>query len=181
LITEPDSEEVSLAIHLKELFDVPQEKLEHHAEPVICVPWCATVADALQLMKRKGRQVAAVVNEYGETIGILTFEDILDTIFTYSPSRSKLLLDEKPIHDIEDGMWLVAGVTALRRLSRYLEIELPPSKSVTVAGVIQEQLGNLAHNGDECDWGPFHLKVLEAPQRGHMLIELRLIEREGGR
>jgi CBS domain containing-hemolysin-like protein len=178
LITEPDSEEVSSAIHMKELFDVPQERLEHHSEPVICVPWCSTVANALQLMKRKGRQVAAVVNEYGETIGILTFEDILDTIFTYSPSRSKLLLDEKPIHDLAEGMWLVAGVTALRRLSRYLELELPPSKSVTVAGVIQEQLGHLAHNGDTCDWGPFHLKVLEAPQRGHMLIEVTLIGRE---
>lgn len=179
LITEPDSEEVELALHLKELFNIRHERLEYYAEPVICVPWCATVADALQLMKRKSRQVAAVVNEYGETIGILTFEDVLDTIFSYSPSRSKLLLDEKPIHDLGDGAWLVAGVTALRRLSRYLDIELPPSKSVTVAGVIQERLGRLVVDGDVCDWGPFNLKVLEAPQRGHMLIELTLLDREG--
>lgn len=181
LITEPNSEEVELALHLKERCHVPDERLEYHAEPVIYVPWSATVADALQQMKRKSRQVAAVVNEYGETIGILTFEDILDTIFTYSPSRSKLLLDEKPIHDIGDGMWLVAGVTALRRLSRYLDIEFPSSKSVTVAGVIQETLGRLASDGDTCDWGPFHMKVLEAPQRGHMLIELTLIDGEGKR
>ena len=89
LITEPDSEEVESAIHLKELFDVPRERLEHYAEPVIYVPWCATVADALQEMQRRNRQVAAVVNEYGETIGILTFEDVLDTVFSYSPSRSR--------------------------------------------------------------------------------------------
>ncbi|MDA1053780.1 MAG: hemolysin family protein [Planctomycetota bacterium] len=177
LVTEPSSEEVESAIHLKELFDVPRQRLEHYAEPVIYVPWCATVADALQEMQRRNRQVAAVVNEYGETCGILTFEDILDTVFTYSPSRSKLLLDEKPIHNLGPGMWLVAGVTPLRRLSRYLDLPLPTSKNVTVGGVIQEQLGKLAEEGDACNWGPFRMKVLEAPERGHMLIELKLLHR----
>ncbi|MEX0818702.1 MAG: hemolysin family protein [Pirellulaceae bacterium] len=177
MITEPDSEEVESAIHLKELFDVPQERLEHYAEPVLYVPWCATVADALQEMQRRNRQVAAVVNEYGETCGILTFEDILDTVFSYSPSRSRLLLDQKPIHDLGPGMWLVAGVTPLRRLSRYLDLSLPPSKNVTVRGVVQERLGKLAEEGDVCDWGPFRMRVLEAPQRGHMLIELQLLQR----
>jgi CBS domain containing-hemolysin-like protein len=177
LITEPDSEEVESAIHLKELFDVPRVRLEHYAEPVFYVPWCATVADALQEMQRRNRQVAAVVNEYGETCGILTFEDILDTVFNYSPSRSRMLLDQKPIHDLGPGMWLVAGVTPLRRLSRYLDLALPASKNVTVGGVIQERLGKLAEEDDVCDWGPFRMKVLEAPQRGHMLIELKLLHR----
>jgi CBS domain containing-hemolysin-like protein len=177
LITEPDSEEVESAIHLKELFDVPRERLEHYAERVIYVPWCATVADALQEMQRRNRQVAAVVNEYGEPCGILSFEDILDTVFSYSPSRSKLLLDRKPIHDLGPGMWLVAGVTPLRRLARYLDLPLPTSKNVTVGGVVQEQLGKLAEENDVCDWGPFHMKVLEAPERGHMLIELKLHHR----
>ncbi len=177
LITERDSEEVESAIHLKELFDVPQDHLEHYAEPVIYVPWCATVADALQELQRRNRQVAAIVNEYGETCGILTFEDILDTVFSYSPSRSRRLLDQKPIHDLGPGMWLVAGVTPLRRLSRYIGLELPSSKNVTVGGVIQERLGKLAETDDVCDWGPFRMKVLEAPQRGHMLIELAVVSR----
>jgi Mg2+/Co2+ transporter CorC len=49
---------------------------------------------------------------------------------------------------------------------------LPPSKSVTVGGIVQEMLGRLAAPGDECQWGPFHIKVLEAPQRGLMLLQL---------
>jgi CBS domain containing-hemolysin-like protein len=172
LVTQPDSEEVAGAIHLKELSEVPQEHLEHHAEPVVHVPWCTTVADALQQMNQRRRQVAAVVNEYGETIGILTLEDILDTVFTYSPSRSRILLNLKPIHYIAPGVWMVAGVTSLRRLASDLKVGFPPSKSVTIAGVIQEKLGRLAEAGDAFDWGQFHIRVLEAPQRGHMLIEL---------
>ncbi|MFV1964748.1 MAG: CNNM domain-containing protein [Pirellulaceae bacterium] len=172
LVTEPDSEEVASSVHLKELSDIPQEHLEHHAEPVVYLPWCATVADALQEMKQRHRQVVAVLNEHGETIGILTFEDVLDTVFTYNPSRSRILLNLKPIHYIAPGVWMVAGVTSLRRLASDLKIGFPPSKSVTIAGVIQEKLGRLAEAGDTCDWGPFRMKVLEAPERGHMLVEL---------
>jgi CBS domain containing-hemolysin-like protein len=179
LVTEPDSEEVAAAIHLKELSEVPQEHLEHHAEPVVHVPWCTTVADTLQQLRQRRRQVAAVVNEYGETIGILTLEDVLDTVFTYSPSRSRILLNLKPIHYIAPGVWMVAGVTSLRRLASDLKVGFPPSRSVTIAGVIQEKLGRLAEAGDAFDWGHFHVRVLEAPQRGHMLIELTRLPTQG--
>ncbi|MEQ8791405.1 MAG: CNNM domain-containing protein [Pirellulaceae bacterium] len=179
LVTEPDNEEVSASLHLTSLFDLPQTNLEHLAEPVVIMPWCSTAAEALEQMVTQDRDVAAVVNEFGETIGILTYDDLLDTVFTYSPSRSKRFFDRNPIHDIGPNMWLVAGMTSLRRLGRYLNVEMPSSKSVTVGGIVQEMLGRLAAPGDECDWGPFHLKVLEAPQRGLMLLQLtRIAPRE---
>ena len=84
-------------------------------------------------------------------------------------------MDQNPIHVIENGKWLVAGVTSLRRLSRFLNMELPRSRSVTIGGVVQETLQRLVQEGDEADWGPFHFRVLEAPQRGHMLIELTVV------
>ena len=178
LVTESESEEIAAAIHLKDLSDVPQDHLEHHAEPVIFVPWCATVASALQQMHVRDREVVAVVNEFGETIGILTIDDILDTIFTYNPSRSGRLLDRTTVEEIREDTWHVTGRTSLRRLAHQFRLEVPPSKSVTVAGVIQESLERLAHEGDECDWGPFHFRVLEAPQRGQMLIEMTLRDSE---
>lgn len=172
LVTEADSEEVAAALHLKTLASLPERQLEKIATPVLYMPWCATVADAWQKLVEHPGEVAAVVNEFGETIGILTLEDILDTMFTYSPSRSRLLLDRKPIHDIGPGEWIVAGVTSLRRLEKYLKIKLPRSRSVTMAGVVQERLQRLAKEGDRCRWGPYQLEVVEAPQRGHMLIRI---------
>ncbi len=172
LITERESEEVVAALHLKQLTDVPQQHLEHLSEPVIYVPWCSTVATTLERMQKKDRQVAAVVNEYGETIGILTFEDILDTLFNYSPSRSGRLLDHEAINQVDDGTWHVTGMTSLRSLGRHFDISLPPRKSVTVGGVIQETLQRLADAGDSCQWGPFRFRVLQSPSRGKMLVEL---------
>jgi len=178
LLTEPESDEVTAAINLRSATDLPATNLDQLAEEVGYTPWCASVSDALELMLTNDQQVTAVVNEFGETIGILTYDDVLDTIFTYNPSRSKRLLDRNPIHPLSTDLWLVAGVTSLRRLSRMLNIELPSSKNVTVAGVLQETLGHLLTAGDECDWGPFHFRVIEAPERGHTILEMKRIRRD---
>ena len=178
LLTEPDGDEddIAAAIDLGAMTEIPKGALDRYATPVVYTPWCATVADAMQQMQDAEAHVAAVVNEYGETIGILTQEDVLETIFTYSPSRSKLLLDTNPIHPLGDNRWLVAGVTSLRRLTHLLHRELPPSRSVSIAGALQEHLQRLVHEDDEGLWGPFEFKVIEMAHRGHMVVELRLVE-----
>ena len=129
-------------------------------------------------MLKKKTEVVAIVNEFGETIGILTFEDVLDTVFNYEPSRAKRLLDQNPIHTIDDDQkWLLSGMASLRKISEFTGDQLPDSQSVTVSGVIQESIQRIAAVGDVCDWGPFHFKVLEMPHRGHMLIEMTRIHR----
>ena len=148
LVTEEDSDEVAAAITLRSLSNVPTEHLEHYAEPVVYVPWCTTVAQSLETMQRQGRHVAAVVNEFGETIGILTFDDILDTIFGRTPSRSERLLQREPIRQVAPEVWHVTGMTSLRRLVRYFHVERPASKSITVEGVVQEVLQRMPQHGD---------------------------------
>lgn len=172
LITEPDGDDVIAALNLLQLAEVPTEHLERLALPVLYVPWCATVADVLQQMKLQRREVAAVVNELGETIGVLTFEDVLATMFHENPSRSHRLLNREPIQKVTDTVWHVTGMTNLRRLERYFGIELPSTTSVTVGGVVQDCLQRLAEKGDEVDWGPFHFRVLKAPRHGHLFIEV---------
>lgn len=172
LVTEPDSDEVAQAIALRHLWNVPTEHLEEYAEQVVYVPWCTTVAEALETMQRGKQQVAAVINEFGETIGILTFDDVLETIFSPTASRSQRLLQRVPIRQVAPGVWHVTGMTSLWRLVRHFRVERPESKSVTVAGIVQEALERLPSPGDECQWGPFHLKVIDVPQRGQLLVEL---------
>jgi len=172
LVTEPDSDEVAAAIALKRLSNVPTEHLEEYAEPVVYLPWCTTVAEALETMQRSSRRVAAVINEFGETIGILTADDILEEIFSPASSRSQRLLQRVPIRQIAPDVWHVTGMTSLWRLVRHFGVDRPASKSVTVAGVIQEVLERLPLPGDQCRWGPFHFRVLDVPQRGQLLVEL---------
>ena len=97
LVTEPDSDEIAAAVACTSCGRIPEADLDRQAEPVIYVPWCTTVADALE-----GHAWAAGgtwprwSTSLGETIGILTFDDILDTIFSGAPSRSERLLRRAP-------------------------------------------------------------------------------------
>lgn len=172
LVTEKDTEEIEKAIRLDNQYHLANEELERFAEPVLYLPWCSTVADALEKMSHREREVTVIVNEYGDTIGILTIEDILETVFTYEPSRTKRLLDLNPLHEIYPGKWVASGMMSLRQLSKAVEKEIPETSSVTIGGIIQESMQRLAEPGDECDWGPFHFLVIEAPHRGNMLVEL---------
>lgn len=175
LVTEPDSEEIAKAIPLKSLSRVPSEHLENHAEAVVYVPWCTTVADALEVMFRGPWRVAAVINEYGETIGILTEDDVLDTIFSKATSRVERILSRQPLRQVGPDRWHVDGMTGLRRLRRQFSLDGPACRSVTVAGVIQEILDRLPAEGDECTWGPFHFRVLRTSERVPQLIQLTLV------
>jgi putative hemolysin len=177
LITEPDSDEVARAVSLRNLWRVPAEHLEQLADPVAYVPWSTTVAQAVEVMHRQQRRVAAVVNELGETIGILLLEDVVDTIFGDTPSRSERLFKRLPIRQVATGVWHVTGMTSIRRLVRHFHLqEPPPTQSITVSGVVQEVLQRMPQAGDQCRWGPFQLKVLDVPQRGRLLVELTMAE-----
>ncbi len=174
LVTESDSDEVASAIALDDIWQVPDGPLDLMAEPVIYVPWSTRAADVLELIRRRKREVAAVVNEFGETIGILTFDDILDTVFSGAPSRSERLLRRDPFREVSPQVWHVNGMTSVRRLARHFHIDRPETHSVTLSGVVQEVLQRLPEPGDECDWGPFHFKILDVPRRGQLLIELTM-------
>jgi CBS domain containing-hemolysin-like protein len=182
LVTETDSEEISSAIPLKLLPTIPRHHLENHAQPVIYVPWCCRVADVLEQLQQQQREVAAVVNELGETIGIVTLEDLLETVFEDESSRSERLLEKVSIQSAGTNRWHVTGITSLRRLGRYFEVQLPASKSTTIAGILQEQLQRLPSVGDQVRWGQFELRVLDikeqgGKEQGAMTVELKRVHR----
>lgn len=180
LVTEPNGREIERAIRLDNQFRFRKRDIHRTAEPVLYLPWCATVADALEKMSKRDREVTVVVNEFGETIGILTIEDILETVFAYSPSRTARLLDRPAIEEIAVNRWRVSGIMGLRQLAKRLSVEIPSTFSVTVRGVIQESLQRLAEADDRCDWGPFAFHVTKVTQRGAMMVEVELVEPSEG-
>lgn len=178
LITEAESDEVAAAVPLKQLSDIPDFHLERYAESVIYVPWAATAAAVLDQMRLTRHRVAAVINEYGETVGIVTFEDMLDAIFADDPSTSARSLHGRPLVGVAPGVWQVGGMTSLRRLARHFGVPRPETHAVTVAGLLQEELERMPEAGDQCRCGQFDFTVIDAPEHGQLLVELRLLSDE---
>jgi CBS domain containing-hemolysin-like protein len=174
LITEPEVDEVSAAVPLRHMATAPRQHLEHVAQSVVYVPWCATAAAVLDELRRQEREVAAVVNEFGETIGIVTIDDVLETVFEDQSSRSARLLATKSIVPLGSDRWQVTGITTLRRISRHFDVPLEPSKSVTVAGLLQEQLQRMPVEGDQVLWSGFLFRVIEANESGPAKIEVQV-------
>ncbi len=175
LITERDSDEIASAVSLTRLADASPETLwQSDSAPIPCVPWSVSVAEAFDLLRKNGKEVAAVLNEFGETIGILTVDDILETLFTREQGRSRRLLDRLELQRLGPDRWKVNGLTGLRRLQRKFGVELPEHSSVTVGGLLREILERFPRQGDVCRWGAFEFHVVEITDVDDPVIELRV-------
>ena len=124
------------------------------------------------------RRVAVVVNEFGETIGILTWEDIFDAILHSEDSQSIREMARAEVRMESDGSWLATGMTKLRRLERLMGRRLDDSRNLTVGGVVQEQLHRLPEKGDICTLQDLKLEVIEVGERGDTLVRITATETE---
>ena len=161
-------DDVDQVIPLSTRSTLPPEHLERFAVNVLQVPWCAHLAHTLQRMRESFAGFASVVNEYGETIGIVSFDDILDTVLSPEPSRARRLLRREPVKELGGGIYRVETLTTLRYLSKRLDLEYEPEPDglVTVGGLLQERLERMPEVGDECLWKGYRFEVTEASGRG---------------
>ena len=170
LIQESDSDELQAAIPLTEFSDVPAGDLQVLAERLIYVPWCASLAYTLQLLRDHFSGVAAVINEYGETMGIVTYSDIIDTILLPQPSRARRVLRREPVLEIAPGQYHVDGLTTLRYLSQRLNMDFSPEadSQLTLAGMLQEELEHIPVAGDTCSWRGCDIRVIDVTATGQL-------------
>jgi putative hemolysin len=168
LLMESGSENLEGMLPLVQIAHLPEDELLRKTEPVLYVPWTANLAYTLQLMTRKFSHVASVVNEYGENIGIVTYDDIMDSVISPEPSRARRVLRREPVLEVAPGKYHVAGITTLRYLSRRLNLDFEPSgeSPLTVAGLLHEEFERFPQVGDECIWEGFRFKVIDADRRG---------------
>ena len=104
------------------------------ATPPWYVPDSTMLRDQLNAFLRRKSHFALVVDEYGEVMGLITLEDILEEIVGE-------IADE---HDPEvegvrhqpDGSLLIDGSVPIRDLNRGLEWELPDEEATTIAGLV---------------------------------------------
>ena len=176
LLTEPDSDEIVSVLSFTRLSARAMETdWERQFEPIIYVPWSSTVAEAFDRLQRESRHVAVVVNEFGETMGVLTLDDIVETIFTREQGRSRRLLNRMELKRIGDDLWQVNGLTSLRRLQRKFDVSFSDYSSLTVGGLMREMLERLPRIDDRCRVGPLEFRVAEVSPENDLLIHMNVI------
>lgn len=174
LIADTAGREITSVVDVSRISGDPNQDLRPLQQVPVVVPWCATIADALGQLNTRDQRIALVVNEYGESIGVLTWEEIFEAVLQAEKSHSLRALARAEIRPEGPGVWLATGMTKLRRLERVIGTRLQVSSSLTIAGVMQEQLHRLAEEGDTCDYEGMHLEVIEAGSRGELLVRIQL-------
>ncbi|WHI48050.1 HlyC/CorC family transporter [Microbulbifer sp. JMSA004] len=118
------------------------EQLNSFTDEPYFVPEATPLPTLLMNFQKTKRRMGLVVDEYGEVMGIVTLEDLLEEIvgdFTASPVPS----DDEEIVAIEDGWYMIEGGTSIRDINRTLGWELPTDGPKTFNGLAMEHLESI--------------------------------------
>lgn len=134
--------------------------LQYTAEPYY-VHQSTQLHKQLSEFQRKKRRQALVVDEYGDILGLVALEDILEEIV--GEFTTDLAATSKEIHPMDDGSYLIDGKANIRDINRSLKWNLPTGGPKTLSGLVTEHLESIPQN-NVC----FKL--------GHYIIETRKLQ-----
>lgn len=138
-------------VHLRKLLPLFNEnKIErHHLEralvPAYFTPEGVPLTQQLINFQKTKRRLALVVDEYGEILGLVTLQDILEEIvgeFTTSPTN----FDSEAITKDDGTIW-VDGAMHIRELNRQLNMDFPTDGPKTINGLVLEHLQSIPTPG----------------------------------
>ena len=132
-------------LHLIQRNEMDHPGLEALLAKPYYVPAGTPVFEQLQFFQEAQQRVALVVDEYGELLGLVTMEDIIEEFVgeftTSSPSRPGALVWGN------EGSILVEGSSSLRDLNRKLGMNFPLDGPKTLNGLILEYLQDIPEAG----------------------------------
>jgi putative hemolysin len=150
-------------VHVRDMFELDESarqgrRVKELTRPIRFVPETKPVNDLLREMQKDGAHMAIVIDEYGNTAGLATMEDMVEEIL------GEIHDEHEPERDVlkqPDGSFVVAGSLDLDRLHELLEFRPPEeTESTTIGGLVTEWLGHVPHIGEVIERDGIRLEVL---------------------
>lgn len=116
------------------------ELMQHTVEPYF-VPEGTTLNRQLINFQNAKRRIGIVVDEYGDVLGLVTLEDILEEIV--GEFTTDLAATSQDIHPQDDGSYVIDGSAHLRDINRALDWDMPTVGPRTLNGLILEHLQDI--------------------------------------
>lgn len=127
------------------------------------IPAGTSLFSQLQLFQENQKRVGLVVDEYGEWLGLVTLEDIVEEIIgeftTQAPNLASTFSKQ------EDGSFIVEGSTLLRELNRKLGFQFPLDGPKTLNGLILEYFEDIPEAGTGLSIAGYPMEVIQTKNR----------------
>jgi len=163
-------------VHSYELFKKPKT-LKSILLPVELVPETMLIQDILNLLAKKRKSIAVVLDEYGGTSGIMTVEDIIEELFGEIEDEhdSTDLVEEQ----LEEDKYQLSARLEVDYLNETYKLELPKSEEYeTLGGLIVGETGEIPEQDSEIRIDNFKFKILEVSNTKIDLVSLEVFEKE---
>jgi Mg2+/Co2+ transporter CorB len=133
--------------------------LEREMSPPYFIPESTPLNTQLMNFQKHKHRMAVVVDEYGEVMGLVALEDILEEIVGEFTSNLSETADN--IFPQRDGSHIIAGTANIREINKVLHWDLPKNGPKTLSGLILENLESFPDANAGLAIGPYRLEILE--------------------
>jgi putative hemolysin len=163
-------------VHVRDMFELGEEeratlKIRELMRPIRFVPEMKPVNDLMREMQHEGAHMVIVVDEYGNTAGLVTMEDLVEVIL------GEIRDEHEPDSDVVEepgGSYLVAGTFDVNRLRELLEFEPEEEiESTTVGGLVTEWLGHVPKVGEVVERDGVHIEILAGDELRVQKVRVR--------
>jgi len=156
--------------HSFELFKKPKS-LRSILLPVVFVPETMFVKDVLNLLTKKHKSIAVVLDEYGGTSGIITVEDIVEELFGEIEDEhdSIELIEEQ----LTEHSYQFSARIEVDHINETYKLNLPESENYeTLGGMIVNHTEEIPKQNEEVIINGFKLKIIETSNTKIEIVEL---------
>ncbi|MGB5369300.1 MAG: hemolysin family protein [Flavobacteriaceae bacterium] len=161
-------------VHSYELFKKPKT-IKNILLPVEFVPETMLIQDILNVLTKKRKSIAVVLDEYGGTSGIMTVEDIIEELFGEIEDEHDTtdLIEEQ----VNEHMYKLSARLEVDYLNETYKWALPESDEYeTLGGMIVNEMGEIPDQHSEIIMGNFKFTILEVSNTKIDLVSMEIEE-----
>ncbi|MBL8905236.1 MAG: CBS domain-containing protein [Rhizobiales bacterium] len=148
------------------------------AKPAWYVPDTRPISDQLNAFLKRKTHFALVVDEYGEVMGLITLEDILEEIVGDIIDEHDAMASRVRRH--ADGSFTIDGAAPIRDLNRALDWDLPDDEATTLAGLVVHEARMIPNPGQTFTFHNFRFEVLRKRRNQVTLLKVTPERRPAG-
>jgi Mg2+/Co2+ transporter CorB len=122
------------------------------------VPDSTTLKDQLNAFLKRKAHFAIVVDEYGEVMGLVTLEDIIEEIVGDITDETDIASSAARVQP--DGSLIVEGLVPIRDVNRMMDWNIPDDEATTIAGLVIHEAQAIPYQGQRFNFHGFLFEVL---------------------